>query len=173
MKVIRTVMALALMVIGYSCCKDDDVIPPDFLFQIEGDGITRTFNQDSDFKNVQLNLRQDVEYKFLLAGSDLGGLEQVMMSYESSHIVVEANITENWILMNPEGNDQSLYWYDDTFSYYPEIQIDGTLITRGNNQESSIGFYLKDMVQGAECWNITSVDLKVFIGNHTTETKFN
>ena len=76
-KVIRFSVIALFMVIAQSCETEihfEDTTPPEFSFQITGDGFRHVFDQDSDFSNIRLNLKQGTAYQFILSTADEGGV---------------------------------------------------------------------------------------------------
>lgn len=74
-------MMLIFVVFSLISCQIDipefDVTPPTFTFQIIGPGINRTYDQDSDYSNFQLNLQANATYNFVYSGSDAGGVKAI------------------------------------------------------------------------------------------------
>ena len=76
-----TMFLLATAVIFLPGCETEipevDVTDPTFTFRIQGPGINKTYDQDTDFSAFQLNLKSNAQYNFTYFGSDDGGVEHV------------------------------------------------------------------------------------------------
>ena len=77
MKIIKHTLVLLVLILVYACDVDDDANTdeslPKFSFRISGDGFSRTFTEEDDLENIQLNLKHDADYDFTFSGGDSGG----------------------------------------------------------------------------------------------------
>ncbi|TMM52219.1 hypothetical protein FEE95_21265 [Maribacter algarum] len=77
---------IALVTFGIQSCETEippeDITPPEFSFQINGDGFYHVFDQDSDYDNIRLELKAGATYDFTYTVFDEGGLAGAYWSRE-------------------------------------------------------------------------------------------
>jgi hypothetical protein len=104
MKAFLKYTLIALISYSITSCDTDvpdtDTIDPTFSLKITGDGFDRTFTQDDDLANLQLNLRVGVSYDFILAGVDNGGVRQIQFQYSPIATPINTAIPSPWTESN-------------------------------------------------------------------------
>lgn len=164
-----------LLVIGVQSCDTEippeDNTPPEFILQISGDGFFHEFNQDSDFDNIQLNLRNGARYKYIFSASDQGGVDliQWFIPY-SENMTLENPISAPWTFRNI-GILSLVEWVGDRNSPTTGSAISDHFNVRGNNDTNRFEFYVKDFGGESTMPNEISTFLQLYIGNHPTEIR--
>lgn len=79
---------------------ETDTTPPTFSLQITGDGFDRTFSQDDDLNNIQLNLKAGASYDFILGGIDNGGVRRVEFQHTPDYTPISTTIPSHWTVTN-------------------------------------------------------------------------
>ncbi len=104
MKILLKYTLIALISYSITSCETDvpdtDMIAPTFSLKITGDGLDRTFTQDDNFANLQLNLRAGASYNFILAGVDAGGVRQIQFQYSPISTPINTPIPSPWTESN-------------------------------------------------------------------------
>jgi len=101
--IIKLFLTLNIIIVLLSCITDvpeTDTIAPEFSLQITGDGFDRTFTQDDDLENIQLNLGADTPYNFLLGGIDQGGVRQIQFQHTPDFTPIRTPIPSPWTQSN-------------------------------------------------------------------------
>ena len=172
------VVLFTLASLNFACEVDEipetDTTPPEFSFRISGDGFEQTFTQEDNFENIQLNLRGNTEYDFILTGSDQGGVGNISFRFTTDYIQLISSVPEPW-----ERSDNG---FSTTVEFNGDIRnpttgniLAGTLITTGQvSQNLQIGDGLLFQVidfggSDGTSRNITAEDLTILIGEHATE----
>ena len=165
---------LAMSII--SCETDDsdtDETLPTFSFRITGDGFTRTFTQDDDFENLQLNLRHDVDYDFILSGGDAGGTKIIQMQYPKDYIEFtsdEAFPLPPWELVFPSSSLSAIVqWEGDPDNPLTGSILNGTLRPNGDLVSIDLYFRVEDFGGASGSSNVTDGSLNTLIDDHETE----
>ena len=173
LKKVGQFFCLAVLAIGIQSCDTDipleDREPPKFSFQITGDGFNHIFNQDTDFDNIQLNLRKDATYTFTISGSDTGGLRSLRWTIKGNdQIVLQDPIISPWVFRNSILMDV-IQWYGDPANPVSGSFLTGNMKVAGDLGANLFRFTLSDYGGESGRPNYFFADLKISIGNHTTE----
>lgn len=172
MKRIKIISLFALIFVIQSCeteIPEIDTEAPRFSFRITGDGFEHTFNQESDFRSIQLNLKEDAEYTFLLTGGDDGGLKRLEMYYAPDYIEMDANLSGSWQQTSLSALTDLLFWDGNRSTPLTGTLLNGSFKANGDLGASEITFYLTDFGGSEGSSNATSALLNIFSGNHNTE----
>ena len=171
----NTVLAIALILI-YSCDADDsgtEDTQPRFSFRISGDGFDRTFTQDDDLENIQLNLRHDADYDFIFSGGDTQGVKRIQMQYPTDYIEftgVTPFPPNPWQQMFPSGSLSGIiFWEGDPSNPITGNILNGTLRPNGELVSIELYFRVEDFGGESGASNITDGSLNILIDNHNTE----
>jgi len=175
MKNIANIGFLLVAIFIVSCDTDvpeTDTIDPTFSIKITGDGFDRTFTQEDNFDNLQLNLRVGVSYDFILAGVDAGGVRHIQFQYSPISTPISTPIPSAWTESN-NGFTSVI-----RFSGYRNDAITAQILT-GSFTPTLISedilfetFYIRVEDFGGESgppFNITEAVLDISIANHPTE----
>ena len=183
MKTIRNVFRkmvqltiLVLLVSGMQSCETEippeDLTPPEFIFQITGDGFFHEFNQDSDFDNFQLNLKNDTRYNYVFSGSDQGGVDLIQWFVPGSYALTFENpIPAPWTFSNSGSLQSVIEWVGDRSNPLTGQAQSDHFTVRGNNIGTPFRFFIRDFGGANRTSNELSKELNVYIGNHDTELK--
>ncbi len=146
-----------------------DTTAPVFTFQITGDGFNRTFDQDTDFNSLQLNLRDDTPYDFTYTGADDGGVELIQLQMDTpEYIVLETAIPSPWTRTNL-GLSQMIEWRGDRNNPLTGNLINGRFRTNAQLVSIAVRFYVRDFGGERRISNSSYGTLNLFPGNHPTE----
>jgi len=151
---------------------ETDDIAPSFSIFISGDGFSRTFTQDDDLENIQLNLRNGVNYTFLIGGSDQGGVRQVQFQYSPDSTPINANIESPWS-ESATGITSTIRFNGNVNNAQNAQLIGGEFSTLlGNENAVFDNFYIRVEDFGGESgppFNVTEGVLNYTIANQETE----
>lgn len=176
MKTIKHIVLGISFTIFFACETDvpeTDNTPPEFSFRISGDGFSRTFTQDDDLENLQLNLRQDADYDFILSGGDSGGTKLIQMQYPIDYIEFSNDPPfppapwEQTILAGSLSG--IIFWEGDRSDPSTGNILNGTLRPNGELVSIELYFRVEDFGGEEGSSNITEASLNVLIANHSTE----
>lgn len=167
---------LILMVALTQSCEteipSEDLTPPEFSFQITGDGFNRTFNQDTDFDSFQLNLKDGARYSYIFSGGDQGGVERIQWFIKGSdYITLLEPVSGPWSLRNSILQD-IVEWRGNRSDPLTGSVISGNFRADGGNISMVFGFNVVDF--GGESGrrpNRIYKELNLYIGNHPTEIR--
>lgn len=151
---------------------ETDTIDPTFSLKIEGDGFDRTFTQDDNLENLQLNLRVGVSYDFILSGVDAGGVRQIQFQYSPISTPINTPIPSSWT-ESSNGFSSVIRFNGDRNNAITAQILTGrfTPMLMGEDMLSET-FYIRVEDFGGESgppFNITEGVLNVNIANHPTE----
>lgn len=171
MKTIK--LGILLLTALFLSCETDipitDTTSPAFTFNITGDGFNRTFDQDTDFGNLQLNLRNGVSYEFSLTGTDEGGVELIQWQADMSGIIFETPVSPPWTARDLSPLSRMIEWRGDRNDPFTGSLITGRVRTNGQNVLPVFRFFVRDFGGERRVPNSSSGTLKLYIGNHATE----
>lgn len=175
MKIFFKYVLIALITYGITSCDTDvpetDTIAPAFSFQITGDGFDRTFTQDDNFENLQLNLQAGVSYDFILGGIDNGGVRQIQFQYTPSSTPINTTIPSPWV-ENNNGLSSVIRFDGDRANAITAQLLSGNFTaTLGSETMISDIFYIRVEDFGGESgppFNITEGVLTIVIADHPT-----
>ncbi len=171
----KSIRMLLVLLVGLSiiACETEipetDVIPPEFTFQITGDGFNETFDQDTDFSSFQLNLREDATYDFILTGSDADGLQRMEWYIVKDYIQLESEVNSPWSIIPNNPLIDVVSWNGDRSNPLTGSVLAGTFRTNGRSIALGMTFYLTDFGGESRRSNDSSGQLNIFIDNHPTE----
>ena len=175
MKTTFTYFYMALIVLSIICCETDvpetDTIAPSFSFKITGDGFDRTFTQDDDLENLQLNLRAGVSYDFLVGGIDNGGVRQIQFQHTPDVTPITTPIPAPWVEIN-NGFSTTIRFNGDPNNAITAQLLSGTFTPMlMNENEIADTFYIRVEDFGGESgppFNITEGVLNISIAEQPT-----
>ena len=151
---------------------DTDTTPPSFSLRITGDGFDRTFTQDDDLNNLQINLRAGVSYDFLLGGIDQGGVRQIQFQHIPVFTPISSPIPAHWTVTNT-GLTANIRCNGDINNALTAQLLAGSFTATLTNEDlAQESFYIRVEDFGGESgppFNITEGVINVLIGNHPTE----
>ncbi len=171
-KIFLQLPILFLLIAIQSCTvdvPDSDTTSPEFSFQISGDGFIHTFNQDSDFGNIQLNLRQDTTYDFIFSGSDQGGVKQIHWQYAHDYVEFVNPIVSPWTQTTTSALSSSINWYGDPTNPLSGAVLNGKIVIEGDNISHQFFFMITDFGGESGDSNATYGALNIYSGDHSTE----
>ncbi|MGB3607467.1 hypothetical protein [Psychroserpens sp.] len=166
---------LALLFLTLTACDTDipevDNDPPTFSFKVTGDGFDRTFTQDDDFSNLQLNLREDVDYDMIFSSADLGGVQSTLLRYDANYIEYDNDPPFPAAPWTQELSGLSFFvdWVGDQSAPLTGNILVGTFRPNGGNISTTFFFSVRDFGGEANMPNTTSGQLNIFIGDFNTE----
>ena len=167
-----TMLALVLICTLQSCVveiPETDIEAPTFSFKITGDGFDHTFTQDSDFNVIQLNLRENTEYDFLLSGSDRGGVKQIQMQFTPDYIELIDPVPTTWSISEISALSSVLAWSGDPANPISGNILAGSFRTDGNLVSHELKFTVKDYGGTSGSVNTFFASLNIYSGVHATE----
>ena len=176
MKIIKHTLVTLVLILVYACDVDDDANTdeslPKFSFRISGDGFSRTFTEEDNLENIQLNLKHDADYDFIFSGGDSGGAKLIQMQYPTDYIeFVDVPFPPApWQQSFTSGSlSSTIYWEGDPNDPVTGNILSGTL--RPNGESVSIELYFRVEDYGGESGvsNVTDASLQILIDNHDTE----
>ena len=166
--------SIAILCITIQSCETDipetDNTAPEFSFKITGDGFDHTFTQDDDLENIQLNLKDDAEYDFILISSDNGGIKSTQWQLPGSDsIEFDTTIPSPWTVTNISLLNKIIEWEGDTNNPLTGNILTGTFESNGENLSVAFRFSVSDFGGISGDSNTISNELNIYIGNHNTE----
>lgn len=172
-----TFLCLICMNLTLAGCKTTipatDTIPPEFTFQIRGDGFSHTFDQDTDFANIQLNLRNNNHYNFILTGSDDGGVKQIRWQYAGDYLEFEDPIELPWRVREINELTHIVEFNGDVDDPRTSGVLSGRFRVRGDPTATSTSvaykFWVTDFGGSDRTTNTTFSELTILIADHDTE----
>lgn len=172
MKNLSYTLILILLCLTQSCetdVPDTDNTPPEFSFQIIGDGLDHTFTQDDDFANIQLNLRHDQSYNFNYVGTDNGGVQLIRWQLPSSdYIEFNTAIPSPWTITILSPLSRLIQWQGDSNNALTAGILTGTFEANGENVSDTFRFLVSDFGGTSGTSNNVSKELTIYIGEHNT-----
>lgn len=176
MKTLFKYIFVLLLTFSLSSCETDvpetDIIAPTFSLKIMGDGFDRTFTQDDNFDNLQLNLRAGTSYNFILSGIDAGGVRQIQFQYSPSSTSITTPIPSAWTETN-NGFTSTIRFNGDRNNALTAQILSGTFTATTMGGDLLIDtFYIRVEDFGGESgppFNITEAVLTISIADHPTE----
>lgn len=171
--VVQLSILLVLVAFTQSCeteIPDEDPTPPTFSFHITGDGFDHTFNQDTDFDNLQLNLKNGETYTFTFIGSDAGGVERAQMFIGGiNYIQLVTPLTSPWTYRVLTPLQDVIEWIGDASNPLTGAILTGDFRVSGRNIANSIRFTVEDFGGNRRRSNRISKELYLNLGDHPTE----
>ncbi|WP_308993359.1 hypothetical protein QLS71_014160 [Mariniflexile litorale] len=162
-----------ILTVTQSCETDipvTDDTPPAFTFRVTGDGFEHVFNQDTDYSNIQLNLKHDAEYDFILSGSDAGGVKLIQWQLPGDDFIeFETAVQSPWAVTNPTISTKVIEWEGNYNNPLTGNILAGTFESNGENISMSFRFLISDFGGESGISNTTSKELTLYIGEHDTE----
>ncbi len=169
------IFILAILTVIFTSCETDipavDTTPPTFAFKVSGDGFDRTFTQDDDLANIQLNLRQGDNYEMLFSSGDNGGVEYTSLRYDAQNIEFDNDPVfpaEPWT-QERSGLSTFIEWEGNRNNPLTGNILLGSFTPNGENVSTSFTLYVRDFGGDNNSSNVTSGELVVFIGDVDTE----
>ncbi len=167
---------IALVTFGIQSCETEipitDTIDPAFSFQIKGDGFDETFNQDTDFSRIQLNLRDNTRYDFTLTGTDSGGVALIQWQADTGgNIIFETPVDRPWTSIDISPLSRMIEWRGNRNDPYTGSIITGSFRANGGNVYPVFRFFVRDFGGERGVANSSDGELRLFIGNHSTEIR--
>ncbi len=142
---------MGLVVIGIQSCETEippeDLTPPEFSFQVHGDGFYHVFDQDSDYDDITLRLKSGATYEFIFSAGDQGGLASATWGRSD---VWKTRITKR---MQPPWSDYyghnsiygSIKWEGDSSSPVTGAIVTGFFEVRDEGYDTtSFSFHVSD-----------------------------
>lgn len=167
------IMALVLSACSTTIPVTDNT-PPRFSFQIRGDGFSHTFDQDTDFSNIQLNLRDGAVYNFTLNGADDGGVSLIRWQFAGSYLEFLEPVESPWAVTDLTELTRRVEFTGDrsdpltAYVLTCQFRVHGNRI--GNPQTSvSYNFWVRDFGGQSGSVNTYSAELNIQIDDHETE----
>jgi len=165
---------IALVTFGIQSCETEippeDPTPPTFIFRITGDGFTHDFTQDSDFDNIQLNLKDGVRYNYILSAGDQGGTDRIQWFVPgNSNLAFEEAIYSPWTIRNISPLQRLIAWRGDRSNPLTGSILSGHFTIRGGNIADTFRFRVVDFGGEGRRPNEVEKWLNIYIGNHPTE----
>jgi len=146
-----------------------DTTPPQFTFRITGDGFEYVFNQDEDYSNRQLNLKNGARYNFIYTGSDEGGVKTIQWQLPiSDYIEFDSAIPDTW-QDNVSGLSRTIQWNGNSSNPLTGNILNGTFEANGEFVSDTFRFFVSDFGGESGDSNSVSKELAIYIGNHDTE----
>lgn len=175
MKPFLKYILIALISYSITSCETDvpdtDTIDPTFSLKITGDGFDRTFAQDDNFANLQLNLRAGATYDFILAGVDNGGVRHIQFQYSPIATPINTTIPSPWTESN-NGFTSTIRFNGDRNNAVTAQILSGTFTPMLMSEDIlSDVFYIRVEDFGGESgppFNITEGVLNISIADHPT-----
>lgn len=172
-RVIQLSLLFLLLVFTQSCeteIPNEDPTPPTFTFQIRGDGLDHTFNQDSDFDNLQLNLKNGETYTFTFIGSDAGGVERAQIFIGgSNHIQLLTPLPSPWNYRTLTPLQDVIEWIGETNNPLTGAILTSDIRVSGRNIANSLRFAIEDFGGSSRRSNRISKELYLYLGDHPTQ----
>lgn len=167
---------IVLTVLLLQSCETDipetDTTPPEFTFRITGDGFEHTFKSEDDFNDIQLNLRAGVEYDFIYAGSDNGGVKLIRWQVPGSdNIDFTSGISSPWTIRNLSPLARMIEWAGDENNAITGNVLTGRFRAEGEQASVLFGFYVSDFGGESGSPNTVLQELFILIADHETELK--
>lgn len=176
MKTLSLPIMLFIMSLTIISCETDvpetDTTPPEFSLKITGDGFDRTFTQDDDLENIQLNLRAGISYDFLLGGIDNGGVRQIQFEHTPDVTPITTAIPSPWVVNNTGLSTTLRFNGDPANAFTAQLLAGSFTATLMNEDLITDTFYIRVEDFGGESgppFNITEGVLNLLIGDHPTE----
>lgn len=177
---------LTLIIVTTSCdtmIPEVDTTPPHFLFEIQGDGFSRTFkSEDGDFRStIQLNLKANTTYRYTFSGGDSGGTKLMQWKLGEDEIVnFTPEIPAPWTVSTTSSpsptipTSRIIKWRGDRSNPVTGYLLSGrfTTISIGMTTPTiptSFKFLIRDFGGRAGTSNDTRGQINIQIGNHPTE----
>ncbi|CAM4082134.1 hypothetical protein ZORO111903_00050 [Zobellia roscoffensis] len=129
---ITTIFLILTIVSCETEIPETDNVSPNFSIRISGNGFDHTFDQDDDFDNFQLLLREDDEYNFVLTGSDAGGLQKLEMVFQPVFLEFSAIITSPWQRTQFSTLSDLISWTGEQSAPVTGTILHGSFIAKGN-----------------------------------------
>jgi len=175
MKTVFTYLYVAFIAFSISSCETDvpetDTIAPAFSFKVTGDGFDRTFTQDDDLENIQLNLRAGTSYDFLLGGIDNGGVRQIQFQHTPDITPITTPIPTPWVTIN-NGLTTTMRFNGDPNNAITAQLLSGSFTAMLMNEDLILDtFYIRVEDFGGESgppFNITEAILNITIADQPT-----
>lgn len=173
MKTIINLLFTVCILLCSSCetdIPDTDTTPPEFGFQITGDGFDRTFTQEDDFSSIQLNLKEGASYNVILSGIDNGGVGRAQWEFPSDYIDLQTVVESPWSL-NDNGFTTTISWNGDPDNAFTAALFSATFIAQGDFVGFASYIRIEDFGgTNGPPFNITDASLNIFIAaEQTTE----
>ena len=178
-KSVFCIILIAVIALFQSCDTDippTDTEPPTFSFKIKGEGFERTFTQDDDFENIQLNLTAGAAYEIDYIGVDAGGLKYMSMEFPYGNFDIIGTLPNDWEDDN-NGFKRWFYWNGDSNDPKTGSLISkGTIIAMELSANEGIGgsfyFDLRDYGGQSGSSNQTVKQLNTYLAQHPTEVRY-
>lgn len=167
-----------LMALVLSACSTTipvtDNTPPRFSFQLRGDGFSQTFDQDTDFSNFQLNLRNGAVYNFTLTGADDGGVSLIRWQFAGDYLEFQEPVESPWVARDVTELTRIVEFAGDRDAPTTGSVLTGRLQIKGNRIGDSLtsvayNFLVRDFGGQSGTVNTFSGELLIQIGDHKTE----
>ena len=169
-KVFKTMirlMTIAILVsIAQGCDAEipsEDNIPPEFLFRISGAGAEYTFDQDFDFDNSYLMLKEGETYDITLSGGDGGGLKSIEWTFSPDCVSIDGTIAPRWT-MRQENGREVVEWEGDRRNPFTGsiLSVDMTTVGACTGSYSSFDFEVSDFGGEFGSSNVISKSLSIW-----------
>ncbi|TMM52218.1 hypothetical protein FEE95_21260 [Maribacter algarum] len=174
-KAIQFSMIFLLVLFTQSCETEippEDSTPPEFSFQITGDGLDQTFNQDTNFNSVELMLRRGTTYDFVYTGTDQGGMDRIAWyTYHNGRVTIETTAESPWRFRNDDPWNSTLEWTGDKDNPLTGSIATGSITTQGSGTDVNFRFSISDYGGESEIPNRIWEDLRVYVGAHTSRVR--
>lgn len=168
-------MLILFVVCTESCDTEippEDPTPPEFSFQITGDGLNHTFNQNTNFNSVTLMLRRGVTYNFIFTGNDQGGMDRMAWyTYHSGRMTIETTTESPWRFRNDNPWNSTLEWNGDIHNPLTGSFATGSFTTQGSGNDVNFRFAISDYGGETGTPNRVSEGLRVYVGAHNSRVR--
>lgn len=160
---------VALILFGLQSCETEippeDPTPPEFSFQITGEGVNYTFNQNTDFDNIKLNLKKDASYDFTFTGSDSGGVAHIQWSIlPGGYTNVVSSVPSPWVRTYANDNEH-FRWSGDRSNPLTGSILSGRLTAPYDRFRVVFRFVVTDFGGESRRPNTITKELNISTGN--------
>ncbi len=143
----------------------EDTSNPNFSLRIYGDGFDHTFNQDTDFDNIKLNLKRNTSYDFTFTGTDSGGVDTIQWSIApSGYLRIDTRIPAPWNYSYRSGTEY-IEWEGDRSDPLTGAALTGTFTAPYVRTRVVFTFNVTDFGGETGSPNTTTKELNISTGN--------
>jgi len=167
------ILALLLSACSTTIPETDDTSPR-FSFQIRGDGFSHTFDQDTDFSNFQLNLKDGAVYNFTLTGADDGGVSLIRWQFAGDYLTFQEPVESPWVVTDITELTKNVEFMGDRSGPLTANVLTGRIQIKGNRigdplTSVAYNFWVRDFGGQSGSVNTFSGELNILIDDHETE----
>ena len=166
----KLIYALIALLLIYSCVSEvpeTDTSPPEFTFKITGDNFDYTFNQDDDYDNIVLNLKNGSNYEFIYTGFDDGGVEIIQWKIPPSDYIEFGSVINSPWFITEEPSSKIIEWHGDIDNPLTGNVLLGNFEALGEDVRVNFYFFVRNF-SGVNASNAVSKRLRLNIDNHNS-----